>query len=247
MYDSSYLDKGHDSLAAIGRFYHASPHRFNVGDVLVPQPPSKRNFACSAGFVYLTDDRRKSLWDAPAPQYCIEAIAREEGWYVYRVQPLSAVHPGIAQDLVCESARVLECLGVASSFQGDSRVTMSSSYHALRTKLLSQPDASRIRLAERALGAHVIFRGAGDQKRRRGRVIFADYDTLNVLVDTGKDCQRLVSLRDCQVLALRDVPVPVLHGARLDVWQHGEGWRGVGIADLRVADSWLEPLLAVAA
>lgn len=239
MDDSSYLNKGYDSLAAIGRFYHASPHRFNVGDVLVPQPPSKRNFACSAGFVYLTD--------APAPHYCIEVIAREEGWYVYRVQPLSAVRPGIAQDLVCESARVLECLGVASSFRGDSRVTMSSRYHELRAQLLSQPDASRIRLAERALGAHVIFRSAGDQKRRRGRVIFADYDTLNVLVDTGKDRQRLVSLRDCQVLALRDVPVPVLHGARLDVWQQGEGWEGVGIADLRVADAWLEPLLATAA
>jgi hypothetical protein len=237
MNDCSYL--GYDALEQIKGFYHASPHRFEVGDVLVPQPPSKRNFACSAGVVYLTD--------APAPHYCIDVIAKEDGWFVYRVEPLSEVRPGIAQDLVCESARVLECLGLASSFRGDSRVTMSSLYHERQTKILPKPPSARVGLAERALGAHVTFRSAGGRKRRRGRVVFADYDTLNVLIDVGEERQQLVSLRDCKVLSLRDTSVPVLHGARLDVWQHGEGWRGVGIADARVADTWLEPLLITVA
>lgn len=237
MDDSSYL--GYNSLEQIRSFYHASPHHFNVGDVLVPQPPAKRNFSCSAGLVYLTD--------APAPHYCIDVIAKEDGWFVYRVEPLSDVHPGLAQDLVCESARVLECLGLASSFQGDSRVTMSSLYHEWQTKILPKPTSARVGLAERVLGAHVTFRSAGSRERRRGRVVFADYDTLNVLIDIGTERHQLVSLRDCKVLALRDTSVPVLHGARLDVWQHGEGWRGVGIADERVADCWLEPLLEAAA
>lgn len=238
MDDFSYL--GYDSLEQIRGFYHASPHRLEVGDVLVPQPPAKRNFACSAGFVYITD--------AAAPHYCIEGIAKEDGWFVYRVEPLSEVRPGIAQDLVCKSARVLECLGLARNFRGDSRVTMSSCYYERRTKMLHKPTLARVRLAERALGARVTFRSAGDPKRRRGRVVFADYDTLNVLVDTGKnERQRLISLRDCKVLALRNTSVPVLHGARLDVWEHGEGWRGVGIADERVADTWLEPLLVAVA
>lgn len=237
MDDSSCL--GYNSLEQIRSFYHASPHRFDVGDVLVPQPPAKRNFSCSGGFVYLTD--------APAPHLCIDVIAKEDGWFVYRVEPLSEVHPGIAQDLVCANARVIECLGLASSFRGDSRVTMSSVYHERQAKIMPKLTSARVGLAERALGASITFKTAGGRKRRRGRVVFADYDTLNLLVDTGHACQQLVSLRNCKVLALRDTAVPVLHGARLDVWQHGEGWQGVGIADARVADTWLAPLLKVAA
>jgi len=106
---------------------------------------------------------------------------------------------------------------------------------------------TRIGLAERALGASITFKTPGDRKWRRGRVVFADYDTLHLLVETGEAGQQLVSLRDCKVLSLRDTSVPVLHGARLDVWQHGEGWQGVGIADERVADTWLEPPLVVVA
>ncbi len=113
--------------------------------------------------------------------------------------------------------------------------------------LVPQPSAVRIELAERALGARVTFRCAGDPKRRCGRIVFADYATLNVLIDVGEKQQRLVSLRDCRVLTLRTTPVPVLHGARLDVWQHGEDWRSVGIADIRVADTWLKPPVAAAA
>ncbi len=107
--------------------------------------------------------------------------------------------------------------------------------------LVPQPSAVRIELAERALGARVTFGCAGDPKRLGGCIVFANYATLNVLIDVGEKHQRLVSLKDCRVLALRDSTIPVLHGARLDVWQHGEGWRGVGIADVRVADAWLEP------
>lgn len=108
--------------------------------------------------------------------------------------------------------------------------------------VVSQAFAIRIKLAERSLGANVIFKRVGGKEHRKGRVVFADYDSLNVLIDVSETEQRLVSLKDCRVLTLRDSPIPVLHGARLDVWQHGEDWRGVGIADVRVADAWLEPL-----
>ena len=110
----------------------------------------------------------------------------------------------------------------------------------------SQPSAARIKLAERALGAYVSFKSAGDRQFHKGRVVFADYDTLNVLVNVGEAQERLVSLKDCRVLTLRSTPIPVLHGARLNIWAHGEGWYGVGIADPRVADAWLGLPVAVA-
>ena len=111
----------------------------------------------------------------------------------------------------------------------------------------SPPSAARIKLAERALGAYVSFKSAGDRQFHKGRIVFTDYDTLNVLVNVGEAQERLVSLKDCRVLTLRSTPIPVLHGARLNIWVHGEGWYGVGIADPRVADTWLGLPVAVAA
>jgi len=236
--DAEPYDFGYDSLSEIGAFYHASPHRFSVGDVLEPQPPAKRNFACSEARVYLTD--------APAPHYCLAVVAKNDGWFIYRVDPIGPVRAGLAEDLICDAARVVACLGPASSFQGNSGVTMSSRYRSSGTQVGGDPGPRRIALAERALGATVTFQGAGDEKRRKGRIVFADYDTLNVLIET-RNTTRLVSLKDCTVLTLRDTSLPVLHGARLDVWQHGEGWYGVGIADVRVADTWLEAPVAAAA
>ena len=106
--------------------------------------------------------------------------------------------------------------------------------------------ATRIRLAERALGARVSFKSADDRQFHKGRIVFTDYDTLNVLIEVGEAQERLVSLKDCRVLTLRSAPIPVLHGARLNIWVHGEGWYGVGIADPRVADTWLGLPVAVA-
>jgi hypothetical protein len=237
--DSSYLNEGYDSVRDIKAFFHASPHRFAIGDVLEPQPPSRRNFACSAGFVYLTD--------GPAPHYCLDVIAKEDGWLVYRVEPIGQVRPGLVDDLICERARVLECLGPASTFRGNSGVKMASSYYQRRTEIMLEPGLRRIKLAERALGATVTFRSAGDKKCRKGEIVFADYDTLTVLIELKGGRQQLVSLKDCKVIALRNRSIPVLHGARLDVWQHGEGWEGVGIADPRVADAWLNRPVAVVA
>jgi hypothetical protein len=208
-----YTGDGYDSVRDIEAFFHASPHRFAVGDVLEPQPPSKRNFACSAGFVYLTDD--------PAPHYCLDVIAKEDGWLVYRVLPIGQVRPGLADDLICERARVLECLGSASTFRGNSGVRMASSYYKRRTEIMREPGQRRMKLAEKALGATVAFTSAGDRKRREGEIVFADYDTLTVLIELKGGRQQLVSLKACKVMALRNRSIPVLHGARLDATQHG--------------------------
>ena len=102
------------------------------------------------------------------------------------------------------------------------------------------PTPLRIWLAERALGATVTFKVPGVRGRRKGRIVFVDLETLCVLLETARG-QILVPLTACTVLSLRPRSVPVKYGVRLDVWQHGEGWRGVGIADMRVADAWLEP------
>jgi hypothetical protein len=170
-----YTGDGYDSVRDIKAFFHASPHHFAVGDMLEPQPPSRRNFACSAGFVYLTD--------GPAPHYCLDVIAKEDGWLVYRVKPIGQVRPGLVDDLICERARVLECLGLVSSFQGNLGVKMVSSYYQRRTEIMREPALRRIKLAERALGATVTFRSASDEKCREGEIVFADYDTLTVLIE----------------------------------------------------------------
>ena len=142
---------------------------------------------------------------------------------------------------------MLECLGPASSFRGNSVVRMASGYYQRRTEIMLEPGLRRIRLAERALGATVAFRSAGDKKIRGGEIAFVDYDTLTVLAKPKGGRQQLISFKNGKITALRDRSIPVLHGARLDATQHGEGWRGVGIADARVADAWLEPPLPRAA
>lgn len=227
-------DGGYDSLSQIRTFYHASPSTFVPGTVLEPQPPGRRNFRCSEAYVYLTD--------APAPHYCVEPIAREEGWLVYRVEPLTAVRLGRCDDLVCGRARVLTCLGPASGFRGNSGVVMSSRFHAARAEVVREPHLARTRLAERALGAAVAFTGRGDGLHYEGRVVFADTDTLHVLVDVGGDDPHLVALKDVRVRSLRHDATRVVYGVRLDPWRYGAGWEGIGLADPGVATAILPAL-----
>lgn len=224
-------NSGYDSLRQIKAFYHASPSTFAPGTLLEPQSPGRRNFRCSDAFVYLTD--------APAPHYCVEIIAREENWLVYQVEPLTVVRRGRCDDLVCGRARVLASLGPASGFRGNSGVVMSSGYDAARTDIMRDPHPARAKLAERALGAAVAFTGRGDGLRHEGRVVFADLDTLHVLVDVGEGDAHLVALKDVRVRSLRDRAVEISYGVRLDPWRYGDGWKGVGLAEGLVATATL--------
>ena len=227
-------DGPHDSLWQIPAFYQASPRAFAPGTVLEPQLEGRRNFQFSEAYVYLTD--------APKPHVSIEVIAREEGWLVYQVEPLTAVRPGRCDDLVCGLARVLACLGPASGFLGNSAVDMSRRYDAVRTEVMREPHLARVRLAERALGARVAFTGRGDGGRYEGRVVFAETCTLHVLVDVGEGDPHLVALKDVRARSLRDYAVGIVYGVRLDPWRYGEGWKGVGLADPAVATLTLPAL-----
>ncbi len=89
--DSGYLDSGYDAISEIRAFYHTSPHRFAVGNLITSQRPSKRNFACSNARVYLTD--------APTPHNCLDVTAREDGLLVYLVEPLGRVRVGEFESL----------------------------------------------------------------------------------------------------------------------------------------------------
>jgi len=116
-------DVGYESLTDIEAFYHASPRQFAVGDVLTPQP--EKNFRCSEDWVYLTD--------APAPHTTVEAMARTENWLVYRVERLGALLLGGFDDVVCESARVVACLGPVSDFPGASAVLLKPARRPLNS------------------------------------------------------------------------------------------------------------------
>lgn len=92
------------------------------------------------------------------------------------------------------------------------------------------PCKTRDELAQRALGATVVFfTDAAPRKTRRGQVIFADIDTLHLLVEDAEG-QDLVPLKNCRVLSLRQKPLNFSY-QRLNVWQYGDGWRGYGVAE----------------
>ncbi len=107
---------GYDSLADILEFYHASPSLLLPGTVLIPQ--AKKNYACSGPHVYLTD--------SPEPHHSIAGSSREQNWLVYQVEPLSEVRLGCFDDLICNSARVLDCVGPVSLFPGTSKVLLKA-------------------------------------------------------------------------------------------------------------------------
>lgn len=84
---------------------------------------------------------------------------------------------------------------------------------------------SRRELAQRALGATVMFYTDGEpDKWRKGLVTFADVDTLHLLVEDAEG-EELVPLTNCRVLEHRHKPV-AFSFVRLNVWQFGEGWCG---------------------
>lgn len=84
---------------------------------------------------------------------------------------------------------------------------------------------SRDALAQRALGATVLFYTDGEPDRwRKGRVTFADVDTLHLLVE-DYESEELVPLTNCRVLEHRQESVASSF-VRLNVWQFGKGWRG---------------------
>lgn len=201
--------KGYASLAEIKAFYHVSPTLFPVGTRLTPQ--RKKNFACSQEVIYLAD--------APSPHYTVEEIARQDAWYVYRVEPVGKVGVGTCHDLTCKAAVVLECLGNVSRFYGSSKVVVRPP----NVRCDKRASPNRRDLAERALGATVFV--ARDETTHTGQVIFADYDSLDVLV-AGERLDFFASLREVQILSLCKEPLDVVHGVRLNPWRYGTGWEG---------------------
>lgn len=220
---------GYSALGQITTFYHASPTWFEIGTLLTPQ--KKKNFGdCSRDFVYLTD--------APAPHYSVEQIARERFWYVYQVEPIGRVHPGECDDLICDAATVVAYLGTADMFAGSSKVVFSPSVKPEAHRCYSATLKRRV-IAERSLGAWVQI--DKDGVLSEGRIIFADYESLNVLV-AGERLDFFASLRDVQVLSLCKEPIGVVHGVRLNSWRYGTGWEGCELNRLGHAEAVLVPV-----
>lgn len=220
-----YDRQGYTTLAEIKAFYHVSPTLFPVGTRLTPK--QKKNFACSQEVIYLAD--------APSPHYTVEEIARQDVWYVYRVEPEGRVGVGTCHDLTCKSALVLECLGDVSRFYGTSKVVMRPPWVQSENKGLLK----RRSLAERALGATVCV--ARNETVHTGRIVFADYDSLDVLV-AGERLDFFASLREVQVLSLCKDPIGVVHDVRLNPWRYGTGWEGCELNREGQAEAVLVPV-----
>lgn len=216
---------GYTSPAEIKAFYHVSPSLFAVGTRLTPQ--RQKIFACSQEVVYLSD--------APAPHYTVEEIARQDAWYTYRVEPAGPVGLGTCHDLTCKVAVVLECLGNVSRFRSSSKVVMR--FPNVRCDKRALPN--RRDLAERALGATVCV--ARNETVHTGRIVFVDYESLNVLV-AGERLDFFASLKEVQVFSLCKEPIGVVHGVRLNPWRYGTGWEGCELSRPSYADAVLVPL-----
>lgn len=73
--------------------------------------------------------------------------------------------------------------------------------------------SNRRTLAERALGATVCV--TREETTHTGQIVFADYGSLDVLV-AGERLAFFASLREVQVLSLREEPLDIVLGVRLN-------------------------------
>lgn len=108
-----------------------------------------------------------------------------------------------------------------------------------------RPGPNRDDLAKRALGATVSFyTDSQPSKRRKGRVVFADIDTLHLLVEDRYGDEQ-VPLGNCRIVSLRRDVLECSFG-RLNVWRYGEGWRGYRLEPRAQRRSQMLPALVLA-
>ena len=106
------------------KYYHCSPRRIPVGTVLSGHNTASglRLPKCSnyigGPAVFMTN--------SPKPHYTIAPEAKEEGWYIYKVDPIGKVDISDDWDeFVCSAARIEKCLR---------RVKKSDSVSAVRKR-----------------------------------------------------------------------------------------------------------------
>ena len=100
------------------KFFHASPKRFRVGDILDGQH--------SRGVEYSNEERRGYIYLTTAPEahYSILECAWEENWNVYEVLPIGEVKFSWGWDeIIVREAMVLRFVG---STRGICRKRLSS-------------------------------------------------------------------------------------------------------------------------
>jgi len=134
------------------RYYHSSPARLKIGTVLTPQE-GKDNFS-------MKGSKHSPMWGVfltthPVPHYTVLFEALEKGWHVYEVMPKGKlVYGSCWNELVCESAVVLKCVGSARGI-----------YHTHQGTYLNNP--KRLRKGE-VVGSRVIRRQVSGKAKGTG-------------------------------------------------------------------------------
>ncbi len=107
------------------RFYHATRHRFSVGDLIVPQG-SKRGVGVDpwslGDVVFMTT--------SPIPHYTMirHIEGSDEEWHIYEVEPRSRVYHGNCWDEAgCDFATVIR-------YVGSGRGILNNAYRTFRKK-----------------------------------------------------------------------------------------------------------------
>ena len=68
------------------RFYHASPRRFKIGQVLTASQPVKKNYDWCEQGIFVTDK--------PAAHHTIYYDIQNKGWHLYEVEPVCRMKRG---------------------------------------------------------------------------------------------------------------------------------------------------------
>lgn len=96
------------------RFYHATPSRLKVGDMLDPRQAvcHDKNYEWCGDFIYMTSE--------PAPHYTVVSRSIRENWDIYEIKPTGKVFFGTTWDeyLTKQPVEVIHRIGSARGLAG---------------------------------------------------------------------------------------------------------------------------------
>lgn len=121
------------------QFYHASPRRFQIGQILTATMPVKKNYEWCQRGIFVTDK--------PAAHYTIFHDIKNKGWHLYEVEPLCKMEKGrYSAEWIAREVVIKSYIGVIGGRLGglmsDMRlVNKNTSIHKPRYKVLIVPHA----------------------------------------------------------------------------------------------------------
>ena len=150
-------------------FFHVSPHKFKVGELIVPEPGSRHVFLADSPVPHFTIAHERVLPDPEIRQARIDSGTWnpewDGGWHSYEVEPVGPLLYGAEnEELRCTNARVLQDVG-------DARTILKHHEERLRKHGIN-PDKEFV--SSRVLGVEQV-RSGGHEVKGRGKNFWRHY------------------------------------------------------------------------